>query len=149
MNLSSRFALGLFSTCSLRFPYFPFSLLLISQILFSNTSSLFNRIVAVHGLGANPIYSWTKSVSKSEAERRLKDGFDKSDSKRINWLKEFLPKTFPKAHIVAFGYNAGWLINAPDKTSEESAKELLHDLHSNREREGIKVGNLLRILKEH
>jgi hypothetical protein len=48
---------------------------------------------------------------------------------------------------MTFGYNAGWLINAPDKTSEESAKELLRALSSNRK--GTEVGNLLRIVKEH
>jgi hypothetical protein len=93
------------------------------------------------------VYTWTKTASKEEAKRRCNDGFNKSDSKHINWLKEFLPKIFPKACIIAFGYNADWFVNAPDKTSEESAQQLLLALSSKRKEK--EVGSLSRRLGQH
>jgi hypothetical protein len=47
-------------------------------------------IVAVHGIGANPDYTWTTSG--------------------INWLEHpsMLPEAVPKARIMRFGYDSQW-----------------------------------------
>lgn len=79
-------------------------------------------------------------MSKIEIERRLKGGFVRNEAERVNWLQEFIPKTFPTSHPALFGHNADWFFMAPFKTSEESANNLLRDLKE--ARKDIKVSSL-------
>lgn len=84
-------------------------------------------------------------ASKAEIERRLKDGFI-PDTRRINWLQEFIPKKFPTARVILFGHNADWFFMAPFKTSEESAKYLLHCISQARKDKKVSFSDTLRIL---
>jgi hypothetical protein len=65
----------------------------------------------VHGLGANPEYTWSAE----------------SGGERIFWLEnpDFLPVQFPKARILRYGYHSEWLRGAPLATPTDHARELL------------------------
>ena len=95
----------------------------------------FPSIVAVHGLGAHPTYTWTARVKAASTASPDKP------QHRPNWLKDegFLKSDFPKARIMTFCYNADWLLQAPAATAEQRARTLLRELK--RAREGIKVGS--------
>jgi hypothetical protein len=115
-------------------------------------------IVAVHGLGAHSVYTWTRKLSKEETERRLKDGFiPKEETERclkdgfipreagrVNWLQEFIPKLFPTARVILFGHNADWFFMAPFRTSQESAKNLLKCLEKLRRDDKVGFLSFLR-----
>jgi hypothetical protein len=58
-------------------------------------------------------------------------------SDRINWLEELLPRKFPKARVMVFAHNADWFLGAPQRTSQESAGDLL--LYLKEKRKDIKV----------
>lgn len=69
----------------------------------------------MHGLGADPEYTWTA--------RREGKGFD-----RVAWLKDFLSQRFPQARIMVFNHNADRLHNAPRKTPLEPARDLVAEM---------------------
>jgi hypothetical protein len=71
------------------------------------------------------MYTWTESVSEEEFRKRGEAGFTEKGAKQVNWLKEFLPHKFPSAWVMTFGRNADWFVNAPFKTSKDSATSLL------------------------
>jgi lysophospholipase L1-like esterase len=54
------------------------------------------------------------------------------EAKRINWLKDFLPKKFPAARVIAIGHNANWFFNAPVKTAYEAATNILRAIKESR-----------------
>jgi hypothetical protein len=72
-------------------------------------------IVAVHGVGADPYYSWV--------------------TKRVHWLENvgMLPREFPTARIMSFGYESQWFGDNAIKISLSSvAEDLLGDLQATR-----------------
>ncbi|SRR6266516_3739064 len=72
-------------------------------------------VVAVHGIGANPDYTWTTSG--------------------VNWLEaeEMLPKAIPTARIMRFGYESRWFGENPIKQRLSTvAESLLRALKSER-----------------
>ena len=95
-------------------------------------------IVAVHGLGAHPEFTWTVTKKQAQAESSSNAGHT-SNRPRVNWLKDenFLKKDFKKARIMTFGYNADWVIGAPMATAEQRAATLLRELK--RKRADVKV----------
>jgi hypothetical protein len=69
-------------------------------------------IVAVHGIGADPYYSWV--------------------TQQVHWLEnlEMLPQQFPAARIMSFGYESQWFGEGAIKVSLKSvAGDLVADLH--------------------
>jgi len=67
----------------------------------------------VHGIGADPYYSWV--------------------SKKVHWLEneEMLPRRFPTARIMSFGYESQWFGDSAIKISPPSvADDLLGDLQA-------------------
>lgn len=84
-------------------------------------------IVAVHGIGADPEATWT---------HRHRDPKDKSKViKEVNWISDnnMLPKVFPKARIMTFGYDSVWYGKAPPKLSLKGvATKVLIDLKKHR-----------------
>ena len=68
--------------------------------------------MAVHGLRAHPINSWTK------------DG--------VMWLYHLLPKDLPNARIMTYGYNSYLSEDASTGRIRDFAKGLLNDLDDNR-----------------
>ena len=96
-------------------------------------------IVAVHGLGAHPEFTWT-TIHEQAHPLPTQSSSDVGDaSNRINWLKddEFLKKDFKTAGIMTFGYNADWFIGAPMATAELRAWTLLRELKRARASIGV------------
>ncbi|KAJ6258603.1 hypothetical protein Dda_6650 [Drechslerella dactyloides] len=78
-------------------------------------------IVAVHGLAADPDWTWTLTP-------RLPDGTKLKD---VNWLKDddMLHAALPKARIMRFGYDSIWYgSGAAKQRLANIANELLTDL---------------------
>ncbi|KAJ6032487.1 peptidase C14 [Penicillium herquei] len=65
------------------------------------------EIIAVHGLGADPDYTWSHRDSKA------------THLKRAHLLRDLLSGDFPKARIWSYQYDSTWLSDAPVKTTEE------------------------------
>lgn len=81
-----------------------------------------NSIVAFHGLGAHPYFTWTAKLP--------------GHLQRVNWLSEFLPEEFPGARVMTFGHNADWIHKAPLITAYETAGQFLRDFRSLRRADG-------------
>lgn len=66
-----------------------------------------NSIVAVHGIGAHPYYSWQFSEEISKASQ---DGSHVSLKREVHWLKdeEMLPQACPDGRVMTFGYESQW-----------------------------------------
>lgn len=90
------------------------------------------RIVAVHGLGAHPEYTWTSAPSRST---------NSEDDNRIHLLRDLLKKDFPTARILAFAHNSDWLINAPIKSAQQIADRLLKELAKHRSEHLVRTTN--------
>ncbi|KAJ5742536.1 vegetative incompatibility protein HET-E-1 [Penicillium nucicola] len=86
------------------------------------------EIVAVHGLGAHPEYTWTGTSSASTGS---------GDVKRIHLLRDLLKDDFPTARILAFAHNSDWLINAPVKSAQQIGERLLDELVKHRKKQQI------------
>jgi hypothetical protein len=88
-----------------------------------------NSIIFVHGLGSDPIKSWS-IVPKPVAD----DAHILNSNKRsVNWVQDFLAKDLkkwrPDAHRSVraywYGYNSSWMLDAPVVTVRSLAKGLL------------------------
>lgn len=75
-------------------------------------------IVAVHGLGSNPAWAWTWE--------------DATTHKKCMWLKDLLPKTLPRARIMAYNHNSAWFRDAPVKSVRVCGEQLLNALDTYR-----------------
>lgn len=82
-----------------------------------NTETPDISIVAVHGLGSNPKWTWN---------------YDLGGGKTCMWLKHLLPEDLPNTRIMAFNRNSKWNIDAPVKSIEECGHELLNHLRDYR-----------------
>ncbi|KAI1481363.1 hypothetical protein F4774DRAFT_424234 [Daldinia eschscholtzii] len=83
-------------------------------------------IVAVHGLGAHPYYSWkANGPAYDSATEQSKD-----HDVEINWLKHegFLKEDFKNARILSYGYNADWFMDASLSTASQKAMTFLKAL---------------------
>lgn len=85
------------------------------------------RIVAVHGLGADPEHTWTQAVPAQTGDHA-------TGSRRIHLLRDLLARDFPEARIMSFAQNLRWLNDAPVKTTEEIGKGLLEEIKAKRSR---------------
>lgn len=82
-------------------------------------SDAFNRIVAVHGLGAHPDHTWEgKPVCENQ--------------QRLHLLKDLLPGDFPATRILSFAYNSDWLVDAPETTAQQISQRLIKKLEERR-----------------
>ncbi|KAK4071258.1 uncharacterized protein Triagg1_6289 [Trichoderma aggressivum f. europaeum] len=84
------------------------------------------EIVAVHGLGAHPEYTWThKSASISDGN---------VEYSRVHLLKDLLMKDerFSQARFLQFSYNSDWLIDAPIESAQEIGVRLVSALSQHR-----------------
>lgn len=96
------------------------------------THADYHRIVAVHGLGADPDYTWTSqspSISTTSEERT-----------RVHLLRDLLKYDFPEARILAFAHNSDWLIDAPVTTAQLIGERLLDGLVKRRRKQRVGTG---------
>ncbi|KAI0903399.1 armadillo-type protein [Ustulina deusta] len=91
--------------------------------IISNPANAKFEIIAVHGLGAHPEYTWTCDAHIAAGVPR----------RRIHLLRDLLTESFPEARILSFAYNSDWLIDAPIKTAQEIGGRLLDQLVKDRE----------------
>lgn len=95
--------------------------------------SMENSIVAVHGIGAHPYYSWQFSERISTASQ---DGGHETMLKReVHWLKdeEMLPQACPDSRVMTFGYESQWFGDGAIKQKLSSVADgLLKALRSER-----------------
>lgn len=99
-------------------------------------------IVAVHGLGANPYWTWAAvpEAQKSSHWKWLRQLSGNSGSPNpvaipepasqteVVWLEKFLPRVVPNARILAFGYQSNYWRYAPKRDIANIAQELLNAL---------------------
>lgn len=78
----------------------------------------FFRIIAVHGLGADPEHTWSCRNPAGLA----------NGSNRTHLLRHLLQNDFPQARICSYEYDSSWLGDAPAKTTEEIGLNLLDEL---------------------
>ena len=77
--------------------------------------------MAIHGKGANPVYTWGVLRSPELDVKR--------QANWINWLedKEMLPLEFPAARILRYGYPSDWFGEHAVKTRAATIAESLLD----------------------
>ncbi|KAH7344301.1 hypothetical protein BKA66DRAFT_24702 [Pyrenochaeta sp. MPI-SDFR-AT-0127] len=89
-------------------------------------------IVAVHGLAANPYWTWVGKPKKTTGRRAPRMSADQEDPQSVIWLQELLPHRLPNCRILTFGYRSDYLIKAPKRDIANCAQELLVALLNNR-----------------
>ncbi|EON65782.1 hypothetical protein W97_05021 [Coniosporium apollinis CBS 100218] len=94
----------------------------------ANAEKIEVDIVAVHGLGAHPEFTWTTKIDPQQCSDRTNAGRCAHVPCRSNWLVDFLPTDFPEAEIMTFGYNADWFGKGTSATAYESGCFLLREL---------------------
>ncbi|KAG8751753.1 hypothetical protein FRC14_007632 [Serendipita sp. 396] len=98
------------------------------HILVSPTDALVD-VVAVQGLGSAYPHTW---MGKKQT-RQAWFSHSKPEINKVMWLKEYLPKDFPAARIMAFEYNSRWLYEADFQGLGEHASALLDALVEQRQ----------------
>ncbi|KAL6817502.1 hypothetical protein V8C40DRAFT_281697 [Trichoderma camerunense] len=85
-----------------------------------------SRIIAVHGLGASPEYTWTSKPSSTSK--------DSDTRKPIHLLKDLLMKDerFSDARILHFAYNSDWLVDACFESAHDIGLRLMESLVEHR-----------------
>ncbi|RWA04714.1 hypothetical protein EKO27_g10397 [Xylaria grammica] len=91
--------------------------------IISNPKNPKFEIVAVHGLGAHPKYTWIRNRRTHEAQT---DGA--GTLQNVHLLENILKTSFPEARILGFAHNSDWLIDAPVKTTQQIGERLLEQL---------------------
>ena len=90
---------------------------------------MFYSIVAVHGLAANPVYTWVKKVPNADIYPNTKPHLDKGYTD-VLWLKHLLPIKVPKARILKYNYASSYLMDAPKESLRSIASRLVHLIHA-------------------
>ena len=110
-------------------------------------------IVAVHGLGAHPEYTWTAKPERAPSfQESTTCGTSQAwSNRRVNWLKDegFLKSDFENARIMTFGYNADWLLRPPMATAEQRARTLLRELKRKRQGPQVHAQPLIMVLRTY
>src|SRR5919202_2099811 len=105
------------------------------QMLSYTVSNKLYSIIAVHGLAANPVYTWVKKVPNDDSDND-NDGsakvgrLNEQGFREILWLKHLLPAKLPNARILKYNYGSAYLINAPKESLRSIATRLMHLIHN-------------------
>lgn len=59
------------------------------------------------------------------------------------WLKDFLPKSFPRARIMTFDHDSAWRFDAPVESVEDYGQKLLDALNTRRKSPEVSSQKLL------
>ncbi|RPB26408.1 hypothetical protein L211DRAFT_781858, partial [Terfezia boudieri ATCC MYA-4762] len=95
-------------------------------------------IIAVHGLGANPVYTWIKKVPDEDVAENANAKFGRLNSKgerEVMWLKHLLPAVVPHARILKFNYDSKYLVNAPKESLRSLGERLTNTIRNLRAKE--------------
>lgn len=102
-------------------------------------------IVAVHGITGDAFKTWTHRKGTNSSTRKGKDrnkddrkdvgqdkgkgnGNDEERNVETNWLRDFLPSSFPGARIFSFGYPADVIWTKGTGNFDSFARSLLEEL---------------------
>lgn len=91
---------------------------------------MFCSTVAIHGLGADPEWTWRRQRRKQDKSLCSSGGShagEESDS-HVSWLRDFLAEDFPTARVMTFGYNADWIGRSLKVTADERGIDLLNSI---------------------
>ena len=86
-------------------------------------------IIAVHGLAANPVYTWVKKVPNDDNGSAKVGRLNEQGLREILWLKHLLPKRLPNARILKYNYGSTYLIDARKESLRSIASRLMHQIH--------------------
>ena len=96
-------------------------------------------IIAVHGLAANPLWTWIKTVSDNEeatGDTRRKIGrLNEQGEREVMWLTDLLPTVVPNARVFKYSYASNYLMNAPKENLRSIACRLVRVIHGLRSSE--------------
>lgn len=90
-------------------------------------------IVAIHGIGAHPFFSWQFSERISAPSQD--ESHDVTRKREVHWLKDedMLPQACPDARIMTFGYESQWFGDGVIKQKLSTVADgLLRALRSDR-----------------
>ena len=97
---------------------------------------IFTSIIAVHGLAANPVYTWIKKVPDKDIAENARSGRVNSKGEyEVMWLKHLLQAVVPHARILKFNYNSKYLVNAPRESLRSLGERLANTIHNLRAKE--------------
>lgn len=91
---------------------------------------ILSRIIAVHGLAADPLKTWTWRSRIPDDHGHA--GADTDKPVGVNWLQDLLPQALPRAHIMTFNYASAWFKDAPQENLRDIASRLLSSLLAER-----------------
>ena len=117
----------------------PWSLFL--HVMFQMLSYISNElysIIAVHGLAANPAYTWVKKIPNDDSDNNgsTKVGrLNEEGLREILWLKHLLPAVLPNARILKYNYDSTYLKDAPKESLRSIASRLIHLIHDLRKQD--------------
>lgn len=109
------------------------------MIQYANTTTV--SIIAVHGLAAHPVYTWVKSIRKSEAIKTrgsalsyllsnevnrdvLPGRVNEKGDREVIWLKDLLPDAIPDIRVLNFNYASNYILKAPKENLRSIAQRL-------------------------
>ena len=98
-------------------------------------------IIAVHGLAANPVYTWVKKVPSDgdggDGDNNAAKGgrLNEEGLREILWLKHLLPVKLPNARILKYNYDSTYLVDAPKESLRSIASRLMHLIHTLRKKD--------------
>lgn len=91
-------------------------------------TDLSTSVIAVHGLNGHAYATWVHYQNSSSQE-----------GPGPMWLRDFLPKTIPKARISTYGYNSALIgPNTSVSTLKDFAKDLLQRIIDDRKTEAVR-----------
>jgi len=110
-------------------------------------------IIAVHGLAANPVYTWVKTIRKSEAAKArgsalsyllsneitrdtLPGRITAEGDREVIWLKDLLPDAIPDIRVLHFNYASNYILKAPKENLRSIAQRLVQAVHDFRKADG-------------
>ncbi|KAF8458482.1 hypothetical protein BGX38DRAFT_570899 [Terfezia claveryi] len=91
-------------------------------------------IIAVHGLAANPVYTWIKKVPANNENTEF-GRLNSNGEREVMWLKHLLPAVIPCTRILKFNYGSTYLVNAPRESLRSLAERLANTIHTLRTKE--------------
>ncbi|OTB02461.1 hypothetical protein M426DRAFT_195206 [Hypoxylon sp. CI-4A] len=95
------------------------------------------EIVAVHGLGADPDFTWGDPPKDEEMPKDEKR--HTHNAKTIHLLRVLFKDDFKDARILSFAHNSDWLIDAPIKSAQQIGKTLLDQLIEKRQQPRLPI----------